>query len=90
MDIKRIMLPVLFNTDATMQKKDAGIKVNRDEYEVRKVRFYSIDAICAESEDDKLTGNTEVYSCGTIFICNLTPEEVDKKIISLSYGENKQ
>lgn len=82
MNIKPIFLPIFHHTDETLNAHSASVEAPLTECETRQIKFYQICAITLYEEGDKKY--TKIFIPGTSFVCSLPPEEVDKKIISLS------
>ena len=86
MNIKPVVLPIFHHTDESYdQMKLLNIDTPLEEVEVRKVKFFSIVAISPYT-DEHGKQYTSIHANGSEYICALTPEEVDKKIVSLSHG----
>lgn len=86
MNIKPVVLPIFHHTDESydaMRLLDKEVPL--EEVEVRKVKFFSIVAISPYT-DEKGNNYTSIHANGSEYICALAPEEVDKKIVSLSHG----
>lgn len=87
MNIKPLFLPIFHHTDESSNAQIAGVEVPLSKCDTRKIKFYQICAIAPYEEGDKIY--TQIFIPGNEFVCALTPDEVDKKIVFLSYGENK-
>ena len=71
----KLTLPILFNTDEIEKLELIGQEFTLDKCKINNIIFYSINHI-SKREDNRTT----IGSNGELFICNLTIEEVEKKI----------
>lgn len=60
--MKSVLLPILFYADGGML---AELGITYSETEVRYVRFYTIDSICPDADEEK----TLINSGGETFVC---------------------
>jgi hypothetical protein len=71
--MKSVLLPILFYADGGML---AELGITTSETEVRYVRFYTIDNICPDSDEDK----TLINSGGETFVCTWGMDKVETLI----------
>lgn len=77
----RVIIPILYNTENTTQKDNLGLKVAREDYDVRNVIFYNIDSVGDSLDDEGFPdGGCSINSGGELYFSPLSKEEVDNLI----------
>lgn len=75
---KPIFLPILFNTDETISLSNLGLEVDDERADIKKMPFYSIDAI--EPIEDGGVTKCNIHVSGESFACPVGMHEVVKMI----------
>lgn len=77
-----VYLPILHNTEEKYTASLIGKEVDYKDYETREILFLDIAAVAPLWQNHKDTGMSEIFCCGTNFLCTLSPKEVAALILS--------
>lgn len=84
--MKKVILPVYFNTEETRTSPDLGLPESMNDFELREMIFYRIDCIAKGTLVD--TPATMIFVGSELFYCSKTVEEVDEEI-QQEWGESQ-